>query len=258
LKVVILAGGFGTRLSEETDIRPKPMVEIGGMPILWHIMKLYSHYGFHEFVILLGYKGYMIKEFFNTYFLRRSDFVIDLKDNSKKIIKDISEPWKIHLIDTGLDSLTGGRIKRAEKIINNEQFLLTYGDAVSNVNITELVNSHNNSNKKITMTAVQPEGKFGALNIDENSSINTFNEKPKGDGTWVNGGFFVCEPEVLNYIQDDSTMFEREPLTNLAKEGSMNAFKHTNFWQCMDNLRDKNSLIDLWDSGKAPWKLWED
>lgn len=258
MKVVILAGGFGTRLSEETDIRPKPMVEIGGMPILWHIMKLYSHYGFHEFVILLGYKGYMIKEFFNTYFLRRSDFVIDLKDNSKKIIKDISEPWKIHLIDTGLDSLTGGRIKRAEKIINNEQFLLTYGDAVSNVNITELVNSHNNSNKKITMTAVQPEGKFGALNIDENSSINTFNEKPKGDGTWVNGGFFVCEPEVLNYIQDDSTMFEREPLTNLAKEGSMNAFKHTNFWQCMDNLRDKNSLIDLWDSGKAPWKLWED
>ena len=157
-----------------------------------------------------------------------------------------------------MDSLTGGRIKRAEKIINNEQFLLTYGDAVSNVNITELVNSHNNSNKKITMTAVQPEGKFGALNIDENSSINTFNEKPKGDGTWVNGGFFVCEPEVLNYIQDDSTMFEREPLTNLAKEGSMNAFKHTNFWQCMDNLRDKNSLIDLWDSGKAPWKLWED
>ena len=258
MKVVILAGGFGTRLSEETDIRPKPMVEIGGMPILWHIMKLYSHYGFHEFVILLGYKGYMIKEFFNTYFLRRSDFVIDLKDNSKKIIKDISEPWKIHLIDTGLDSLTGGRIKRAEKIINNEQFLLTYGDAVSNVNITELVNSHNNSNKKITMTAVQPEGKFGALNIDENSSINTFNEKPKGDGTWVNGGFFVCEPEVLNYIQDDSTMFEREPLTNLAKEGSMNAFKHTNFWPCMDNLRDKNSLIDLWDSGKAPWKLWED
>ena len=258
MKVVILAGGFGTRLSEETDIRPKPMVEIGGMPILWHIMKLYSHYGFHEFVILLGYKGYMIKEFFNTYFLRRSDFVIDLKDNSKKIIKDISEPWKIHLIDTGLDSLTGGRIKRAEKIINNEQFLLTYGDAVSNVNITELVNSHNNSNKKITMTAVQPEGKFGALNIDENYSINTFNEKPKGDGTWVNGGFFVCEPEVLNYIQDDSTMFEREPLTNLAKEGSMNAFKHTNFWQCMDNLRDKNSLIDLWDSGKAPWKLWED
>ena len=257
MKVLILAGGFGTRLSEETDIRPKPMVEIGGMPILWHIMKLYSHYGFHEFVILLGYKGYMIKEFFNTYFLRRSDFVIDLKDNSKKIIKDISEPWKIHLIDTGLDSLTGGRIKRAEKIINNEQFLLTYGDAVSNVNITELVNSHNNSNKKITMTAVQPEGKFGALNIDENSSINTFNEKPKGDGTWVNGGFFVCEPEVLNYIQDDSTMFEREPLTNLAKEGSMNAFKHTNFWQCMDNLRDKNSLIDLWDSGKAPWKLWD-
>ena len=178
MKVVILAGGFGTRLSEETDIRPKPMVEIGGMPILWHIMKLYSHYGFNEFVILLGYKGYMIKDFFNTYFLRRSDFIIDLKDNSRTIIKEVSEPWKIHLIDTGLDSLTGGRIKRAKKIINNDQFLLTYGDAVSDVNISELVNSHNNSNKKITMTAVQPEGKFGALNIDENSSINIFNEKP--------------------------------------------------------------------------------
>tara|TARA_B100000035_G_scaffold136417_1_gene116280 strand:- start:1053 stop:1829 length:777 start_codon:yes stop_codon:yes gene_type:complete len=258
LKVVILAGGFGTRLSEETDIRPKPMVEIGGMPILWHIMKLYSYYGFHEFVILLGYKGYMIKDFFNTYFLRRTDFVIDLKDNSKKIIKDISEPWKIHLIDTGLNSLTGGRIKRAEKILNNEKFLLTYGDAVSNVNIRELVDSHNNSNKKITMTAVQPEGKFGALNIDQNSSINVFNEKPKGDGTWVNGGFFVCESEVLNYIEDDSTMFEKEPLSKLAKEGNMNAFKHTSFWQCMDNLRDKNTLIDLWDSGTAPWKLWED
>jgi len=258
MKVVILAGGYGTRISEETDIKPKPMIEIGGMPIIWHIMKHYSFYGHYEFIILLGYKGYAIKEFFNNYFLHRTDFTIDLSDNSKKTLKNVAEPWKINLIDTGQNTLTGGRIKRVADMIGDDQFLLTYGDAVANVNIADLIDSHNKAEKHITMTAIQPEGRFGALDIDENSLIKNFNEKPKGDGSWINGGFFVCESEILNYIDGDSTIFEMEPLSSLANEGQINAYKHSSFWQCMDSLRDKKILTDLWDSGEAPWKLWED
>ena len=258
MKVVILAGGFGTRISEETDIKPKPLIEIGGMPIIWHIMKHYSFYGHYEFIILLGYKGYAIKEFFNNYFLHRTDFTIDLSDNSKKTLKNVAEPWKINLVDTGQNTLTGGRIKRVADMIGDDQFLLTYGDAVANVNIADLIDSHNKAQKHITMTAIQPEGRFGALDIDENSLIKNFNEKPKGDGSWINGGFFVCESEILNYIDGDSTTFEMEPLSSLANEGQINAYKHSSFWQCMDSLRDKKILTNLWDSGDAPWKLWED
>ena len=256
MKVLILAGGFGTRLSEETDVKPKPMVEIGGMPILWHIMKHYSFYGYNEFIILLGYKGYVIKEFFDNYFLHRTDFKINLLDNSKTTLRNVAEPWEINLIDTGQDTLTGGRIKRASDLINNESFLLTYGDAVSNVNLSKLVTFHKKSRKKVTMTAIQPEGRFGALDIDDNFLISSFNEKPKGDGSWINGGFFVCEPEVLSYIDGDSTIFEREPLCSLAAEGQMIAYQHNDFWQCMDSLRDKRVLTELWDSGHAPWKIW--
>lgn len=258
MKVLILAGGFGTRLSEETDLKPKPMVEIGGMPILWHIMKQYSHFGHNEFVILLGYKGYMIKEFFANYFLHRADFTVDLANNETTIIKNISEPWKIHLIDTGAETLTGGRIKRAADLIKDEAFMLTYGDAVSNVDINELIRFHKNNNKTITMTSVQPEGRFGALDIDSDNLVLNFKEKPKGDGAWVNGGFFVCEPEVLDYISDDSTIFEQEPLCQLAMKGQLVTFKHSKFWQCMDTIRDKLFLMNLWDNEKAPWKLWSD
>ena len=258
MKVVILAGGFGTRISEETDLKPKPMVEIGGMPIIWHIMKHYSFYGHNEFIILLGYKGYVIKEFFNNYFLHRSDFVIDLSNNSKVTLKNVAEPWKINLVDTGQNTLTGGRIKRVANMIEDDTFLLTYGDAVSNVNINELIDFHQRSKKSITMTSIQPEGRFGALDLDEDSLIKNFNEKPKGDGAWINGGFFVCEPEVINYIEDDNTTFENEPLSNLANDGQMIAYKHHDFWQCMDSLRDKKVLTELWDSASAPWKVWKD
>lgn len=258
MKVVILAGGFGTRLSEETDIKPKPMVEIGDMPILWHIMKTYSFHGYNEFIILLGYKGYVIKEFFNNYFMHRTDFMIDLVNSEKTTISNLAEPWKIHLVDTGQDTLTGGRIRRVADLIDNEPFMLTYGDAVSDINITELVEFHKKSKKLITMTSIQPDGRFGALNIDGENVVRSFEEKPKGDGAWINGGYFVCEPEVINYIDGDSTIFEQEPLSKLADEGQMVAFKHYAFWQCMDSMRDKHVLLDLWGSGKAPWKLWDD
>ena len=227
MKVLILAGGFGTRLSEETDVRPKPMVEIGGKPILWHIMKIYSHYGFNEFVILLGYKGYYIKEYFAK-------------------------------LDTGVDTMTGGRIKRAKKFIGNKTFMLTYGDGVADIDIKRLLNFHKSHGKAIAMTSVQPEGRFGALSIEDENKVTRFLEKPKGDGAWINGGFFVCEPKVLDYITEgDATIFERTPLENLAKDGELYTYKHTGFWKCMDTLRDKIQLNKMWDAGKAKWKIWK-
>ena len=256
MKVVILAGGFGSRLSEETDIKPKPMVEIGGKPILWHIMKTYSNHGFNEFVILLGYKGYVIKEFFSNYFLHQSDVTIDLGNNSMEVHQNESEPWKVTLLETGLNTLTGGRIKRAKGYIGDDDFLLTYGDGLSDVDIAKTVEFHKSHGKNITMTAVQPAGRYGALDIKADNSISSFKEKPKGDGAWINGGFFVCKPEVLNYITGDSTTFEQEPLTDLAEEGQLMSFKHSGFWECMDTLRDKTHLCQLWDSDKAPWKQW--
>ena len=245
MKVLILAGGFGTRLSEATDNKPKPMVEIGGKPILWHLMKSYSEHGFTEFVILLGYKSYVIKEFFANYFLHQSDITIDLKNNSMEVHDNFSENWKVTLIDTGLNTFTGGRIKRAAKYIGNKPFLLTYGDGVCDVNIAETVKFHQEHGKLITMTAIQPEGRFGALGIDKDQTIHSFLEKPKGDNSWINGGFFVCQPEVVNYIDGDATIFEREPLEKLASEGNLKAYKHNGFWQCMDTLRDKNKLEEL-------------
>jgi glucose-1-phosphate cytidylyltransferase len=257
MKVVILAGGFGSRLSEETDIKPKPMVNIGGKPILWHIMKTYSSYGFNEFVILLGYKGYVFKEYFSNYFLHQSDVTIDLKDNNIEIHRNFSEPWKITLLDTGINTLTGGRIKRAKNYINNETFFLTYGDGLSDVNIDQLLKNHQKQNNLLTMTAVQPMGRYGSLKIDDEDKVTSFLEKPLGDGSWINGGFFVCEPSVIDYIENDQSIFEQKPLMNLAKNNQLNAFKHNGFWACMDTLRDKNYLLELWNNKKAPWKVWE-
>lgn len=256
MKVLILAGGYGTRLSEETDVRPKPMIEIGGKPILWHIMKIYSHFGFSEFVILLGYKGYYIKEYFANYYLHQSDITFDMKSGQMEVHNNFSEPWKVTLLDTGLESMTGGRIKRAKDFIGNDTFLLTYGDGVSNVNIKELVEFHKQNNTKATMTAVQPVGRFGALDITQNL-VTEFVEKPAGDGNWVNGGFMVCEPEVLDLIEDDSVVFEQYPLQTLASNNQLGVFKHNDFWYCMDTLRDKMMLNQLWNENNAPWKLWE-
>jgi glucose-1-phosphate cytidylyltransferase len=257
MKVVILAGGFGTRLSEETDLKPKPMVEIGGKPILWHIMKIYSHHGFNDFIICLGYKGYVIKEYFAHYFLHQSDVTIDLQKNSMDIHESKAEPWKITLVDTGLSTMTGGRIKRIQAYIKNETFLLTYGDGVSDVDITALVASHRQQGKLATVTAVQPSGRFGALNLDKNNAVLSFQEKPKGDGSWINGGFFVVEPAVFERIIGDETVWEREPLESLAGDGQLFAFNHGGYWQPMDTVRDKNHLEELWNSGKAPWKVWK-
>ncbi|MEL0622545.1 glucose-1-phosphate cytidylyltransferase [Marinomonas arenicola] len=255
MKVLILAGGYGTRLSEETDIRPKPMVEIGGKPIIWHIMKMYSHYGFNDFVILLGYKGYSIKEYFANYYLHQSDVTFDMSSGGMEIHNNSSEPWKVTLLDTGLDSMTGGRIKRAVDFIGDETFLLTYGDGVSDVNIKNLVEFHKMNKVKLTLTAIQPAGRFGALDIDGNK-VEKFIEKPEGDGSWINGGFMVCEPEVLDFIESDQTVLEQEPLRKLAEIGELAAFKHDGFWSCMDTLRDKIALNNLWDNNKASWKKW--
>jgi len=257
LKVLLLAGGFGTRLSEETDIRPKPMVEIGGKPILWHIMKIYSQYGFNDFVILLGYKGYYIKEYFANYFLHQSDVTINLSNNEMQIHNNQSEPWKVTLLDTGMQSMTGSRIKRAKAHIGNEPFMLTYGDGVADINIEELVNFHKSHGKAMTMTSAQPDGRFGALNIEEDNQVTHFLEKPKGDGGWINAGFFVCEPKVFDYITEgDTTVFEQAPLQNLAKDGEIYTFKHDGYWKPMDSLKDKNDLNKLWDNNLAPWKIW--
>ena len=256
MKVVILAGGLGTRLSEETVVKPKPMVEIGGMPILWHIMKIYSTHGFNEFIICLGYKGYIIKEYFANYFLHRSDVTIDLGRNHMNIHDSQVEPWKITLVDTGNDSMTGGRIKRVRHHIGNEPFMLTYGDGVGDINITELVAFHKECGKKCTLTAVQPSARFGALDVGETNEVRSFLEKPKGDGAWINGGFFVCQPEIFHYIDDESTIWERTPVETLAAEGELAAFKHSGFWKPMDTLRDKVELETAWNAGTAEWKIW--
>ncbi len=257
MKVLLLAGGYGTRLSEETDIRPKPMVEIGGKPILWHIMKIYSSYGFNEFVVLLGYKGYYIKEYFANYFLHQSDVTLDISTGKMEVLNNSSEPWKITLLDTGVDSMTGGRVKRAQDFIGDEPFMLTYGDGVSDINISELVKFHKAHGKAMTMTSAQPDARFGGLSIDNNGKVTEFKEKPKGEGGWINAGFFVCEPKVFDYITEgDSTIFEQAPLQNLARDGEIFTYQHNGFWKPMDTLRDKQELQKLWDSKKAPWKTW--
>ncbi len=257
MKVVILAGGYGTRLSEETDIKPKPMVEIGGRPILWHIMKGYSHFGFNDFIICLGYKGYSIKEYFAHYFLHESDITFDFRDNDKQVVhQHFAEPWKVTLVNTGLETMTGGRVKRIQPYVNNEPFMLTYGDGVGDVNIKALLDYHVASGKIATVTSVQPEGRFGALDLSSDDKVRGFREKPKGDGVWVNAGFFVMQPEFFNYIENDKSILERDPLDRLAKESNLVAYKHKGFWHPMDNLRDKNHLEDLWVKNAAPWKLW--
>lgn len=258
MKVVILAGGYGTRISEESHLKPKPMIEIGGNPILWHIMKCYSYYGFNEFVICCGYKGYMIKEYFADYYLHRSDITFDFTDNNKMTIhSNVAEPWKVTLVDTGLDTMTGGRLKRVKKYVGNETFMLTYGDGVSDINITELLEFHKQNNKIATITAIQPGGRFGVLDIDEdNTTISSFAEKAKEDGGWINAGFMVLEPRIFDYILGDDTFLEREPLEILAKEKMLGAYKHYGFWQCMDTQRDKNALETLWTTKNAKWKIW--
>lgn len=259
MKVLILAGGFGTRLSEETTIIPKPMVEIGGYPILWHIMKIYSQYGFNDFVILLGYKSYIIKEYFANYFLHKSDVTFDMKENKMIIHEKHSEPWKVTLIDTGLDTMTGGRILRAKKYVGNESFMLTYGDGVADIDINKLIEFHKKHGKIATMTSVQPDGRFGAIDSSVNGEVKSFMEKPAGDGSWINAGFFVLQPEVFDYIKEgDATIFERTPLEALAEDGELYAYKHTGFWKCMDTLRDKIALNEMYDSGNAPWITWKE
>jgi glucose-1-phosphate cytidylyltransferase len=255
--VVILAGGLGTRISEESHLRPKPMIEIGEKPILWHIMKIYSHYGYNDFIICLGYKGHVVKEYFMDYYLYSSDITFDFSDNNKMTIhNNVSEPWKVTLVDTGLNTSTGGRIKRVQKYIGNETFMLTYGDGVSDVNINSLLDWHNSHDKMITMTAIQPGGRFGVLDIDEKNSIKKFTEKAREDGGWINGGFMVIKPEIFNYIEDDNTVFETGPLKKVAEEGALIAYKHHGFWQCMDTQRDKALLESMWTSDNALWKVW--
>lgn len=256
MKAVILAGGFGSRLSEETIVKPKPMVEIGNRPILWHIMKLYSAAGIDEFVICLGYKGWMIKEFFAHYYLRAADFTVDLANDSIEVHNGHAEPWKVTLIDTGPDTYTGGRLKRVAEHID-DTFCFTYGDGVSDVDIRGSIEFHRAHGKLCTMTAVQPPGRFGYFELGEDhEQITAFTEKPKGDGGWVNGGFFVLEPGVLDYIEGDKTWWEREPMRNLASDGQMVAFKHPGFWHCMDHLADKHKLDQMWSEGEPPWKTW--
>lgn len=258
MKVVLLAGGFGTRLSEETEIKPKPMVEIGGKPILWHIMKTYSYYGFNDFVICLGYKGYVIKEYFANYFLHMADVTFDMTKNSMEVHHKHAEPWKVTLVDTGANTMTGGRIKRIQPYIGNEPFMATYGDGVSDVDINSLLQFHKSHGKIGSMTAVQPSGRFGSLDIEKDTIVNSFIEKPKGDGAWINAGFFVFQPEIFEYINDDLTILEREPLEKLASQKSLFSYKHTGFWKPMDTLREKHEMEELWSSGKASWKVWND
>lgn len=256
MKAVILAGGLGTRISEETSIKPKPMVEIGGKPILWHIMKSYSAHGINEFVICCGYKGYVIKEYFANYFLHTSDVTFDMQKNEMAVHTRNAEPWKVTLVDSGDDTMTGGRLKRVQQYVRDEEmFCFTYGDGLSDVNISELIQFHKAHGKLATLTATQPPGRFGALNLDGHK-INSFQEKPQGDGAWINGGYFVLSPKVIDYIQDDATTWEKRPMEQLAQEGQMNAHFHHGFWQPMDTLRDKIHLEELWQSGKAPWKTW--
>lgn len=255
MKVVLLAGGAGTRLAEETEARPKPMVEIGGRPILWHIMKIYSTFGFNEFVVCLGYKGYLIKEYLSNYFLHMADITIDLATNTTEVHDCKAEPWKVTLVDTGLESMTGGRIRRVGPYLDGT-FLLTYGDGVANVPIDALLEFHRAHGKLLTVTAVQPVGRFGALSLDDAGCVRSFLEKPKGDGGWINGGFFVCELAVLDYIEGDQSVWEREPMERIAADGQLMAFVHQGFWKPMDTLRDKRELEEFWGSGAPPWKIW--
>ncbi len=256
MKVVILAGGVGSRLSEATNLIPKPMVEIGGQPVLWHIMKIYSHYGFTEFIICCGYKQYVIKEYFANYFRHNCDMTVDLSNNSITILDNWSEDWKVTMIDTGLNTMTGGRIKRIQQYIGNEPFLLTYGDGVADIDIHQTIKSHKESGKYLSMTAYQPGGKLGVLNIQEDGIVKSFEEKPLATGTWINAGFFVCEPEIFSYLHGDHEMFEKEPIQSILKEKQLHAYKHTGFWKSMDTLRDNVELNQMWNSEKAPWKIW--
>ena len=255
MKVVILAGGLGTRLSEETSVRPKPMAEIGDKPVLWHIMKTYSHHGFNEFVICLGYKGYMIKEYFSNYFLHNCDLTFDMSTNEMRVHQNVNEPWQVTLVDTGADTMTGGRVRRIRPYVEGETFMLTYGDGVADVDISALAAFHGAHGKTATITAVQPLGRFGALDLD-GDAVASFREKPLGDGDWINGGFMVFEPGVFERLESDAVVLEQELLRSLALDGEMQAFRHTGFWQPMDTLRDKMYLERLWDTGEAPWKVW--
>jgi glucose-1-phosphate cytidylyltransferase len=257
MKVVILAGGFGTRISEETQLKPKPMVEIGGRPLLWHIMKIYSSYGFDDFIICLGYMGYSIVEYFNHYVLNHSDITFDLKRNERIIHNHSVEPWKVTLVHTGRETMTGGRVKQIQRYVGNEPFMLTYGDGVADIDISALLRFHREHGKLATVTTIQPSGRFGAITLSRDDRVKGFREKPKGDGAWISGGFFVMEPGIFDYIAGDHTVLEKEPLEKLAKNGQLMAFKHSGFWHPMDTLRDKNNLEELWKSGKVPWKMWE-
>lgn len=258
MKVVILAGGLGTRISEKSDLCPKPMIEIGNMPILWHIMKIYSYYGYNDFIICAGYKASIIKDFFSNYYIRNSDVTFDFKNKNRIIINnEYTEPWKVTIVDTKLNTMTGGRIKRIRNYIkDDDDFMMTYGDGVSNVDIAKLVECHKNSDKLGTITAIQPESRFGFLNIEKDNTITSFREKDISDVGWINGGFMVLNKKVIDYITDDNTIFEREPLETLALEGKLQCFKHSGFWQCMDTMRDKRKLEALWEGGNAPWKIW--
>ncbi len=258
MKVVILAGGFGTRISEESHLKPKPMIDIGEKPILWHIMKIYSHYGFNDFIICLGYKAYSIKEYFAHYFLHESDVTFDFRNGNERLVHHHSaEPWTVTLVNTGLMTMTGGRVKRIQPYVGNEPFLLTYGDGVSDVDISKLVSFHRSHGKIATVTTTQPFGRFGALDLSGADQVLGFQEKPKGDGGWINAGFFVLNPEVFDYLQGDETVLEKEPLEKLSADGELFAYRHHGFWQPMDTLRDKNYLEGLWSSGTPPWKVWE-
>ena len=258
MKVVILAGGLGTRISEESHLKPKPMIEVGDAPILWHIMKYYSSYGFNEFIICCGYKGYVIKEYFADYYLHRSDVTFDFANNNEMIIhNNVAEPWKVTVVDTGLHTMTGGRLKRIQKYVGDQTFMMTYGDGVSDIDLDALLEFHRVHKKAATLTAIQPGGRFGVLDIDDNETVRQFSEKAKEDGGWINAGFMVLEPEVFDYIEGDDTFFEKEPLENLSLDGKLAAYRHEGFWKCMDTMRDKGMLDELWNSGQAPWKRWE-
>ena len=258
MKVLILAGGLGSRLGEETHIKPKPMVEIGGYPIIWHIMKIYSHYGFNEFVVLTGYKQEVIKDHFLNYFVNNSNITVDLSSNNVEVHSNACEPWKVTLLYTGRETLTGGRIKKAQDFIGNEPFMLTYGDGVGDINIKELIDFHKKSGKLCTLTSVCPKGRYGVVELLEDNTVINFQEKPHNDNTWVNGGFFVCEPQVFDYITEgDETIWEKAPLRNLAKEGKLGAYKHSGFWHSMDMLKDKEDLNKMWSEKQAPWKIWD-
>ena len=256
MKAVILAGGFGTRINEETHLKPKPLVEIGGMPILWHIMKIYSAHGINDFIICLGYKGYLIKEYFANYFLHMSDVTFDIAENKMEVHQHSAEPWRVTLVDTGENTMTGGRLKRVRDYLDNDEFCFTYGDGVGNVDITRLISFHKERGTLATLTAVQPPGRFGALNMEQHK-ITGFEEKPQGDGGWINGGYFVLSPKVIDFIEGDDTVWERGPMQRLAMEGNLSAFVHKGFWQPMDTLRDKTRLEELWSTGEAPWKVWK-